>query len=50
MRECGIELPWVEVFVGASHEIYVTPLPDRQVAVAILANAGAFGRHSATEF
>lgn len=50
LGECGVEVPWVEVFVGASYEIYVTPLPDRQVSVAILAKAGTFGRHPALEF
>jgi flavin-dependent dehydrogenase len=49
LRERGVEVPWVEVF-GASYEIYVTPLPHRQVAVAILAKAGTFGRHPALEF
>jgi flavin-dependent dehydrogenase len=33
----AVEVPWVEVFVGAEHEIYVTPLPERQIAVGILA-------------
>lgn len=50
LRERGVEVPWVEVFIGASYEIYVTPLPNRQVAVAILAKAGTFGRHPALEF
>jgi menaquinone-9 beta-reductase len=50
LRERDVEVPWVEVFVGAGHEIYVTPLPNRQVAVAILANAGTFGRYAAAEF
>lgn len=30
----------VEVFVGRDHELYVTPLPDRQVLVASLATGG----------
>jgi flavin-dependent dehydrogenase len=28
--------PWVEVFLAAGHEIYVTPLPDSEVLVAAL--------------
>jgi menaquinone-9 beta-reductase len=50
LSERGVDVPWVEVFVGAKHEIYVTPLPDRQVAVAILATAGTLGRHPVSEF
>ena len=34
----AVEVPWVEVFVGIGHEIYVTPLPERQIAVGILAH------------
>jgi flavin-dependent dehydrogenase len=30
----------VEVFVGAGHEVYVTPLPHREVLVAALAERG----------
>jgi len=33
--------PWVDIFLGRDHEFYVTPLPDRQVLVALLAEAGA---------
>jgi len=29
--------PWVEIFLGHRHELYVTPLPDREVLVAGLA-------------
>ena len=34
--------PWVEVFVSAGHEIYVTPLPQRELMVACLADAKIF--------
>jgi 2-polyprenyl-6-methoxyphenol hydroxylase-like FAD-dependent oxidoreductase len=30
---------WVDVFVGEGHELYVTPLPDREFGVAALADA-----------
>jgi menaquinone-9 beta-reductase len=50
LHEGDVQVPWVEVFVGAKHEIYITPLPDRQVAVAILAKAGTLGPHPASEF
>ena len=33
--------PWVDIFLGRDHEFYVTPLPERQVLVALLAEAGA---------
>ncbi|HEU5097787.1 MAG TPA: NAD(P)/FAD-dependent oxidoreductase [Roseiflexaceae bacterium] len=29
--------PWVEVFLGRHHELYVTPLPDGEILVASLA-------------
>jgi menaquinone-9 beta-reductase len=50
LQDHQVEVPWVEVFVSAKHEIYVTPLPDRQVAVAILAKAGTLGQHPASQF
>ena len=31
---------WVEVFVGAGHELYMTPLPHQEVLVAVLADRG----------
>ena len=33
--------PWVDVFVCQGYELYVTPLPDGEVLVAGLADAGA---------
>jgi 2-polyprenyl-6-methoxyphenol hydroxylase-like FAD-dependent oxidoreductase len=33
--------PWVDIFLGPSREFYVTPLPDGEVLVALLAEAGA---------
>lgn len=32
---------WVDVFVGAGYEVYVAPLPEREVLVAALADANA---------
>ncbi|MGH9817737.1 MAG: hypothetical protein ACRD6I_16810, partial [Candidatus Acidiferrales bacterium] len=31
--------PWVDVFVGPGHELYVTPLPNNELLVAALADA-----------
>ncbi|HZI79111.1 MAG TPA: FAD-dependent monooxygenase [Vicinamibacterales bacterium] len=33
--------PWVDIFLGPSHEFYVTPLPGDEVLVALLAEADA---------
>ncbi len=33
--------PWVDVFAGRGYELYVTPLPEREVLVAGLADEGA---------
>jgi 2-polyprenyl-6-methoxyphenol hydroxylase-like FAD-dependent oxidoreductase len=33
--------PWVDVFVSPGHELYVTPLPNRELLVAALADKGA---------
>jgi len=33
----------VEVFVGAGHELYLTPLPDKEVSVALLTERDAIG-------
>lgn len=33
--------PWVDIFLGPSHEFYVTPLPGGEVLVALLAEADA---------
>jgi len=32
--------PWVDIFLGPAYEFYVTPLPDGEVLVALLAEAG----------
>lgn len=47
----GSELPpWVDVFVGRGHELYVTPLPDGEVLVAALVEQGAMPSTPASEF
>src|SRR5205085_596742 len=33
--------PWVEVFLGRDHEVYLTPLPGGEVGVAVLAERAA---------
>lgn len=35
--------PWVDVFVGCGYELYVTPLPERELLVAGLAEGRALG-------
>ncbi len=35
--------PWVDVFVCPGYELYVTPLPERELLVAGLAPAGSWG-------
>jgi flavin-dependent dehydrogenase len=37
-----VQPPWVEIFIGRGHELYVTPLPNREVLVAGLADARSF--------
>jgi flavin-dependent dehydrogenase len=37
------QAPCVDVFLGPRHEIYVTPLPGREVLVAVLADAQQLG-------
>ena len=38
----GVELaPWVDIFLGEGHELYVTALPRGELLVAALAEAGA---------
>jgi 2-polyprenyl-6-methoxyphenol hydroxylase-like FAD-dependent oxidoreductase len=42
--------PWVDVFVGSGHELYVTPLPNREFLVAALANAQPRGESPESVF
>jgi menaquinone-9 beta-reductase len=42
--------PWVEVFIGNKIEIYATPLPNKEISVALLAEAGTLRGNTAAEF
>jgi flavin-dependent dehydrogenase len=47
----GMELePWVDIFLGDGHELYVTPLPQGELLVAALASAGALGAPAESVF
>jgi 2-polyprenyl-6-methoxyphenol hydroxylase-like FAD-dependent oxidoreductase len=39
--------PWVEVYLGRGHELYVTPLPDGELLVAALVEGGRIGPDAA---
>jgi len=43
-------LPWVDVYVRRGYELYVTPLPDREILVAGLAEPGVLDRPIARTF
>lgn len=42
--------PWVEVFMGDHHELYVTPLPNREILVAGLAERDRIDNHVKADF
>jgi flavin-dependent dehydrogenase len=44
------QIPWVEVFIGNKIEIYATPLPNREISVALLAEVGTFRGSTKAEF
>ncbi|HWZ26117.1 MAG TPA: NAD(P)/FAD-dependent oxidoreductase [Verrucomicrobiae bacterium] len=44
------QIPWVEVFIGNKIEIYATPLPNREISVALLAEVGTFRGSAKAEF
>ncbi len=47
----GIEIaPWVDILLGAGHELYVTPLPRGELLVAALANVRALGAPAESSF
>jgi flavin-dependent dehydrogenase len=50
LADTKAQLPWVEVFVGNKIEIYATPLPNREISVALLANPGTLRGNTAPEF
>jgi 2-polyprenyl-6-methoxyphenol hydroxylase-like FAD-dependent oxidoreductase len=41
------EWPWVEVYLGRGHELYVTPLPDGELLVAALVEGSRLGPDAA---
>ncbi|MFI5372472.1 MAG: NAD(P)/FAD-dependent oxidoreductase, partial [Candidatus Eisenbacteria bacterium] len=47
----GVELaPWVDILIGAGHELYVTPLPRGELLVAALADIRAPGAPAEPSF
>jgi flavin-dependent dehydrogenase len=50
LADAKSQLPWVEVFIGNKIEIYVTPLPNREISVALLAEVGTFRGNTKAEF
>jgi menaquinone-9 beta-reductase len=44
------QVPWVEVFIGNKIEIYATPLPNREISVALLAEVGTLRGNTGAEF
>jgi menaquinone-9 beta-reductase len=50
LADSQAQVPWVEVFIGNEIEIYATPLPNREISVALLAQVGTLRRNNATEF
>lgn len=40
LADSQAQVPWVEVFIGNEIEIYATPLPNREISVALLAQVG----------
>ena len=42
--------PWVDIFLGEGHELYVTSLPRGELLVAALANAGALETPAESSF
>jgi flavin-dependent dehydrogenase len=47
LADAKAQVPWVEVFVGDEVEAYATPLPNREVAVAVLARIGTLRANTA---
>jgi flavin-dependent dehydrogenase len=47
----GVEIePWVDVLVGADHELYVTALPHGEMLIAALADRSALRAHAEATF
>jgi menaquinone-9 beta-reductase len=50
LADAKAQTPWVEVFIGNKIEIYATPLPNREISVALLAEVGTFRGSAKAEF
>jgi flavin-dependent dehydrogenase len=50
LADSRAQVPWVEVFIGNKIEIYATPLPNREISVALLAKVGTLRGNTTAEF
>ena len=50
LADSKAQVPWVEVFIGNKIEIYATPLPNREISVALLSEVGTFRGNTGAEF
>jgi flavin-dependent dehydrogenase len=50
LADAKAQAPWVEVFIGNKIEVYATPLPNREISVALLAKVGTFRGNTTAEF
>lgn len=50
LPDSKVQVPWVEVFIGNKIEMYATPLPNNEISVALLAEAGTLQGNTAVEF
>jgi flavin-dependent dehydrogenase len=50
LADSKAQVPWVEVFIGNKIEIYATPLPNREISVALLAKVGKLRGNTTAEF
>jgi len=48
LRDAQAQVPWVEVFIGNKIEICATPLPNREISIALLAKVGTLRGNTAT--
>jgi menaquinone-9 beta-reductase len=50
LADAKAQVPWVEMFIGNDIEIYSTPLPNRELSVALLAKVGTLRGNTGAEF
>jgi flavin-dependent dehydrogenase len=50
LADAKAPVPWVEVFIGNKIEIYATPLPNREISIALLSEVGTFRGNTRAEF